>query len=316
MSHASSLALTGRRRFASLAFPLVACAALFGFSSTAAASDYGVPSPPQSASVGQTNVPTSFAVRNSGAPGSTTTVGLITVVMACDTPGGSVPGTYSSCPASAVEPGVLRPSATGTGRAGTDCAGMTFTITQIDALQDKYEISAGAPFTIVSNSCLIDYTVDVLRQPTQDVNVNQPGIQTWQLGFASDGTPENGFCNPGCGSNVAYGVGPAQAPVDTDGDGVPDSTDQCVSQPGPAPSGCPAPVDTDGDGVPDSTDQCVSQPGPAPTGCPAAPPSEVPTSQDQCKKDGWRNYGAMFSNQGDCVSYVATHGKNPPAGKV
>ncbi|HET7568827.1 MAG TPA: hypothetical protein VFJ91_12605 [Gaiellaceae bacterium] len=37
-----------------------------------------------------------------------------------------------------------------------------------------------------------------------------------------------------------------------------------------------------------------------------------PTSEDQCKKDGWKQYG-VFKNQGDCVSYVATAGKNLPA---
>jgi hypothetical protein len=39
----------------------------------------------------------------------------------------------------------------------------------------------------------------------------------------------------------------------------------------------------------------------------------LPTSADQCQKDGWKSYGA-FKNQGDCVSYVATKGKNKPAG--
>jgi hypothetical protein len=39
----------------------------------------------------------------------------------------------------------------------------------------------------------------------------------------------------------------------------------------------------------------------------------LPTSKGQCKKGGWRNFG-MFKNQGDCVSFVATRGKNPPAG--
>jgi hypothetical protein len=41
-----------------------------------------------------------------------------------------------------------------------------------------------------------------------------------------------------------------------------------------------------------------------------APPS--PTSKDQCKHGGWQTYG-VFNNQGDCVSFVATGGKNPPA---
>jgi hypothetical protein len=38
-----------------------------------------------------------------------------------------------------------------------------------------------------------------------------------------------------------------------------------------------------------------------------------PTSKDECKHGGWRDFG-VFKNQGDCVSFVATKGKNPPAG--
>ena len=37
----------------------------------------------------------------------------------------------------------------------------------------------------------------------------------------------------------------------------------------------------------------------------------LPTSTDQCKNGGWTQY-AGFKNQGDCVSYVATLGKNQP----
>ncbi len=37
----------------------------------------------------------------------------------------------------------------------------------------------------------------------------------------------------------------------------------------------------------------------------------APTSKDQCKNGGWQNYtNPTFKNQGDCVSYVATGGKN------
>ena len=42
--------------------------------------------------------------------------------------------------------------------------------------------------------------------------------------------------------------------------------------------------------------------------------AELPTSNDQCKNDGWKSYGTTFRNQGDCVSFVATKGKNQPAG--
>jgi hypothetical protein len=38
----------------------------------------------------------------------------------------------------------------------------------------------------------------------------------------------------------------------------------------------------------------------------------LPISKDQCKNGGWRNFG-VFKNEGDCVSFVATGGKNPPA---
>jgi hypothetical protein len=44
-----------------------------------------------------------------------------------------------------------------------------------------------------------------------------------------------------------------------------------------------------------------------------APP--LPTSTDQCKNGGWRTFN-VFKNQGDCVSFVATRGKNPPGRKT
>jgi hypothetical protein len=37
----------------------------------------------------------------------------------------------------------------------------------------------------------------------------------------------------------------------------------------------------------------------------------LPTSQDQCKEGGWQTF-EVFKNQGDCVSFVATRGKNQP----
>ena len=37
----------------------------------------------------------------------------------------------------------------------------------------------------------------------------------------------------------------------------------------------------------------------------------LPTTKDDCKQDGWKNYG-VFKNQGDCVSYLATNGANEP----
>jgi hypothetical protein len=35
--------------------------------------------------------------------------------------------------------------------------------------------------------------------------------------------------------------------------------------------------------------------------------------KEQCKNGGWMSFGSVFRKQGDCVSFVATRGKNPPA---
>jgi hypothetical protein len=81
------------------------------------------------------------------------------------------------------------------------------------------------------------------------------------------------------------------------------------------------------DNQPDSFDAYPA--GRAPTDCSPLPPSglagplqsgdfrvidapPLPTSKDQCRNGGWKTFG-VFKNQGDCVSFVATGGKNPPA---
>lgn len=39
-----------------------------------------------------------------------------------------------------------------------------------------------------------------------------------------------------------------------------------------------------------------------------------PATADDCKQGGWETFGGVFKNQGDCVSYVVTGGRNAPAG--
>jgi hypothetical protein len=42
--------------------------------------------------------------------------------------------------------------------------------------------------------------------------------------------------------------------------------------------------------------------------------TSAPTTKDDCKNGGWQTFDQPFKNQGDCVSFVATKGKNPPNG--
>jgi DNA-binding beta-propeller fold protein YncE len=45
--------------------------------------------------------------------------------------------------------------------------------------------------------------------------------------------------------------------------------------------------------------------GDSPTGIAVTPVPRAPTSKDQCKNGGWRNF-PQFKNQGDCISFVET----------
>lgn len=41
------------------------------------------------------------------------------------------------------------------------------------------------------------------------------------------------------------------------------------------------------------------------------PPDVFPSGKSDCKSGGWQRF-SVFKNQGDCVSYVATNGRNAP----
>jgi hypothetical protein len=94
-------------------------------------------------------------------------------------------------------------------------------------------------------------------------------------------------------------------PPDVDEDGVPDAEDNCPTTSNEDQldtdkdgQGNACDTDDDNDGVPDNKDACSTEAGKAQNGCP------LPTDKDQCKNNGWKNYGTTFKNQGDCVSFV------------
>ncbi len=72
--------------------------------------------------------------------------------------------------------------------------------------------------------------------------------------------------------------------ADADGDGVPDTMDECPEDPGPkSTAGCP---DRDRDGVPDYKDRCPDSPGPAETrGCPDTDGDGVIDIEDECPNE-------------------------------
>lgn len=83
------------------------------------------------------------------------------------------------------------------------------------------------------------------------------------------------------------------APIrEGDGDGIPDADDNCRT------TANPNQADADGDGRGSACD-----------------PVELPTRKEQCRNGGWRTFHngkVRFRNQGECVSYVATRGRNAP----
>lgn len=107
--------------------------------------------------------------------------------------------------------------------------------------------------------------------PVADLRGNLVALQSLGYVFAwTNGDGNSGTFNYAIDDIVWEGGG---QPVDSDGDGVVDSADQCPGTP-PGTSvdnvGCPTVTntDSDGDGIPDSEDACPTEFGSLPNGCP------------------------------------------------
>jgi OOP family OmpA-OmpF porin len=89
--------------------------------------------------------------------------------------------------------------------------------------------------------------------------------------------------------------------TDSDGDGVPNASDDCPYAAGPAfLGGCP---DSDGDGIIDKKDKCPNEAGDlAADGCPDSDGDGVPDNIDNCPEDfGTRATGGCPDSDGDGV---------------
>jgi hypothetical protein len=152
--------------------------------------------------VGQTAVPANYTVTNvSDGPQSSLTLTLasMTMVPAC---GSTNVGDVHCTTAANQDPGVFTASATGTGAAGTACAGVTFTIST-NATTGEFTFTPPSAIVLGSSSvggglakCTINFLVTVNKTPTHDANGGVTGVQTAQLsqatGATSDGQPAEG----------------------------------------------------------------------------------------------------------------------------
>jgi hypothetical protein len=227
--------LAGRRRLCrrhTLAVGFLAGAIVFGGVSPAWAGSAftTVAGLPSTLFVGQTGVPGSLTMTNAstGAQASQNlTVSAITLVANCGTQ--AISG--GDCPLAAVDPGVLRLSLTGSGEAGTVCAGRTFAIGVSDPAQGKYLFSAGAPVVLGATGspdgvCMIDFTLEVVKAPARDADPALPGMQTaataFALGVSADGLTAGGFATTEATisgtSPVATPLSSAAGPIGAGGD--------------------------------------------------------------------------------------------------
>jgi hypothetical protein len=187
------------------------------------------------------------------------------------------------------------------------------------------EFRVEAPAQTTASPLRLTFTVDASQLPPDAVVV--PFRDGEPIETACDGSGQAAPDDPCLESATTLGDGSLRIvvlsshasrwnlgyhePVDSDSDGRIDSADNCptVANAGQAnndgdAAGDACDPDDDNDGVTDTADACRTVAGAAQNGCP------LPTNQDQCKKDGWRNYGTTFKNQGACVSSVASGGKS------
>lgn len=196
----------GRRSVVRLLVAFCVAAVPFVVSVPAAFAGVGLgitPNFPASVAVGATNVAGSITITNLSNGAESTgnvTLGQITLVPSC--------GTFTAlanCPAAGVDLGVFQVSSTATGRAGTACAGKTFTVTTLNATTGRLRLTPnsaivlGAPASATA-TCVIDFTFDVLKVPTKDVS-SAAGVQTEQIA-STTGTHDDGTPGSGTGTSV------------------------------------------------------------------------------------------------------------------
>jgi hypothetical protein len=180
----------GRGRRPAAAVLVAAAAVLAGAAAPAWAgvSLTVAPDPPSAVVVGQTGDPSTLTVANASSgvqAGTSLTVDEITLVPGCE----RLAAGGADCSAAAAAPGVLRPSATGFGLAGTACAGTSFTIDRRTAVPGEYRLTPSAPVVLgpagsPTAACIVGFTFAVARGPAADADPAVAGTQVAQVAYA------------------------------------------------------------------------------------------------------------------------------------
>jgi hypothetical protein len=154
------------------------------------------PSFPATVVAGQTDVPAILQLSNQNTPDNTTGVNTvcsfgdplpcpagdpgITLLPSCGTL-----SVFSACAPDGADPGVFAVHTSGTGVAGTACAGMPFDVKEIDDGTHRLRvIPSNGDHIVLANTgtiCQIAILFDVLRLPTIDHDPDLPGVQTVQI---------------------------------------------------------------------------------------------------------------------------------------
>jgi len=171
------------------------------------------PTFPTPVTVGQTNVPASVTITNlsNGVEAS----GNVTVTAIHLVPSCGKSGTGANCPAAGADPGVFQINSPVVGAAGSACAGDTFTVTVVDAttgelkLTPNHTVVLGPPQS-ATQACVINFTYNVLKDPTIDFAPATLGLQTEQIASAN-GTASDATTGTGTGTSLVT-VNDATAP--------------------------------------------------------------------------------------------------------
>jgi hypothetical protein len=174
-----------------------------------------IPNFPTIVTAGQTAVAGTMTLLN-GSTGverlGSVTLQSITMVPSCVTFATGCPG------AGDADPGTFILSPSGTGRTGTGCEGMTFNIAVTNPITGEVTFEGG-PVVLqapsVANdldSCVIDFTFTVNRQPNHDSLPGTAGIQTNQLGEVT-GQHADRNSGSGAGADVTTVNGGATTPT-------------------------------------------------------------------------------------------------------